>query len=172
MADAYIGEIRMFAGDYAPKDWAFCEGQLVSIQQNQALFSILGTMYGGDGKTNFALPDLRGRVPIQYGQGPGLSPRTQGVPGGSAAVTLLENQMPAHNHVPQGGGAADKTDPAGAVWGATGRSGTQLYDGTINVDMNPMALQQAGNSQQHNNMQPYLSCSFIICIRGYFPPRS
>lgn len=172
MADAFIGEIRMFAGNYPPYNWAFCNGAILPIQRYSTLFSILGTMYGGDGKTTFALPDFSGRVPIQYGQGPGLTLRDQGAAEGDVSVTLLDKEIPSHTHVPQGGGAATTADPAGAGWGSTGRTGTQLYTQAPNTQMHPNALQPTGGSSAHNNMQPYLATSFIICLNGEFPPRA
>jgi microcystin-dependent protein len=174
--DAYIGEIRIFGGNYAPAKWLFCEGQLLSIQQNTALFSILGTMYGGNGTVTFALPDLRGSAPIGQGQGPGLTARGVGEMGGSASVTLLQAEMPNHTHsamgAPQNG---DTPSPADAVWAqyATGRPPvtTPLYAQASDVTMAPAALNAAGKSQPHNNMQPYLPMRFIICMQGIFPPR-
>jgi len=172
MADSFIGEIRMFAGNFPPKGWAFCDGQLLPLQRYTALFAILGVQYGGDGKTTFALPDLRGRAPMHYGQGPGLTPRQQGASGGSSAVTVLSNEIPTHTHVPQSGGTGTSTDPSGKSWGATGRTGTNLYTDTPSVQMSPLALQPSGGTTPHNNMQPYTTCSFIISLEGVFPPRS
>ncbi|WP_127534131.1 phage tail protein [Paenibacillus kobensis] len=172
MADAFIGEIRMFAGNYPPNGWLFCDGSLLPIQRFTTLFSILGVMYGGDGKTTFALPNLTGRAPMHYGQGPGLTPRNQGAEDGSPSVTLNQSEIPAHVHVPQGGGSGNSVDPSGASWGGLGRTGTSLYADTPNVAMHPQAIQPTGGSVAHNNMQPYLACSFIICYNGEFPPRS
>lgn len=178
MADAYIGEIRMFAGNFPPKDWAFCDGSLLPIQRNTALFSILGTAYGGNGTTTFALPNLTGHVPIGAGAGPGLTQRYVGEEAGSETVTLLATEMPVHAHSPMGHPQKGTTnDPTGAVWGeysTTSHSGvtkTNLYSSSPNVQMAPQALGTAGNSQAHNNMQPYLSLNFIICMVGEFPPR-
>lgn len=171
MADAFVGEIRMFAGNFPPKGWAFCDGSLLPLQRYTALFSLLGVMYGGDGKVTFQLPNFSGRVPVQYGQGPGLTQRDQGGAEGDTSVTLQSTEIPAHTHVPQGGGAATTTDPEGAGWGSTGRTGTQLYTQAPNTQMHPNALQLTGGSASHNNMQPYLATSFIICIEGYFPQR-
>jgi microcystin-dependent protein len=175
--DAYIGEIRIFGGTYAPANWMFCEGQIMSIQQNTALFSILGTMYGGNGTVTFGLPDLRGSAPIGQGQGPGLTQRSVGEMGGSPTVTLLQSEMPNHTHAamgsPQNG---DTTSPANAVWAQYATGGrppvtTKLYAQTSDVTMAPTALNAAGKSQPHNNMQPYLAMRFIICVNGNFPPR-
>lgn len=169
--DPYIGEIRQFAGNFAPKDWALCNGQLLPISQNTALFSLLGTTYGGDGKTTFGLPNLCGKAPMQYGQGPGLTDRSPGEDGGSPAVTLLQTEIPAHTHSAMGGPKAATTAPDNAGWGAIDRLGTALYASTPNAQMHPMALGVAGGSQPHNNMQPFLGMNFIISLHGVFPPR-
>lgn len=177
MSDVFLGEIRIFAGNFAPKGWALCNGQLMAVNQNTALFSLLGVTYGGDGKTTFALPNLQGRAPMQPGQGPGLTARTLGQTSGSQTVTLLTTQMPAHNHVPMGdgnGGTAATGVATNNVWGSsTSRGGSLLYtDGLVNVAMSPYALGVAGSSQPHNNMQPYLGLNYIIALQGIFPPRS
>jgi microcystin-dependent protein len=171
--DAYLGEIRMFAGNFAPKDWAFCNGALLPISQNTALFSILGTTYGGDGGTNFALPDLQGRAPMHQGQGPGLSGRILGEVGGTSVVTLQVSEMPAHNHVPNcqsiNTGVAD---PTNAIWTATtGRFKSPAYSTTPNQAMSTQAIGVAGSSIPHKNMQPYQGMNFIIALQGVFPPR-
>jgi microcystin-dependent protein len=179
MSDPFIGEIRIFGGNFPPMGWALCQGQLLSIAQNTALFAILGTQYGGDGKTTFALPDLRGRVPISQGAGTGLTPRSMGEEGGSAYVTLLTSEMPAHNHtasaVPATGSS---TNPEGTVWAQTTGGGrgqpaaAPLYTANSpNTTMSPMALAPAGGSQPHNNMQPYVGMNYIIALQGIFPPR-
>lgn len=176
MSECFIGEIRMFAGNFAPKGWALCNGQLLPISQNTALFSLLGTMYGGDGKTNFALPDLRGRAPMQQGAGPGLTSRPQGQAGGSTTVTLLTTEMPAHTHVAQGSdGSASASGANGNVWAKpmVGRTPQPFYSSAApNVAMSPAALGVAGGSVPHNNMQPYLGVNYIIALQGYFPPRN
>jgi microcystin-dependent protein len=176
--DAYLGEIRAFGGDYAPANWAFCEGQLLPISANTALFSLLGVNYGGNGTTNFALPDLRGTVPIGQGQGPGLSPRVVGESGGSASVTLLANEMPAHNHLANGVTTGGTSNPPTnqVTWAQPNTGGrhpdpVNLYAPTANTAMSPTALEPAGSSQPHNNMQPFLALRFIICMKGIFPPR-
>jgi microcystin-dependent protein len=177
--DAYIGEIRAFCGDFAPVNWAFCEGQLLPISGNTALFSLLGVNYGGNGKTNFALPDLRGAVPIGQGQGPGLTARYVGEMGGSASVALLANEMPAHNHLANGvtTGGTSNAPTNNVTWAQANTGGREpdpvnLYAPTANTAMNAQALQPAGGSQPHNNMQPFLAVRFIICMNGIFPPRS
>lgn len=176
MADAYIGEIRVFAGNFAPKGWAFCNGQLMSIQQNTALFSILGVRYGGDGKTTFALPNLMGAAPMNQGQGAGLTERQVGQVVGAPTVTLLSTQIPAHTHAPAAiEGAGTSGDPENQLWSVavTGRSKVPepIYDATVNVAMNPQALGLTGGNQPHNNMQPFLVMNYIICLYGEFPPR-
>lgn len=176
MSDQFIGEIRIFGGNFAPKGWALCNGQLMAISQNTALFSLLGVYYGGDGKTTFALPNLMGRAPMQPGQGPGLTAHSLGETSGSQYVTLLTNQMPMHNHVPMadgGSGTAVSTTTEATVWGTpTSRGGSDLYaaDSAL-LQMSPYALQAAGGSQPHNNMQPYLAVSYIIALEGIFPQR-
>lgn len=177
MSDCFMGEIQIFAGNFAPRGWALCNGQLLSIQQNTALYSLLGVTYGGDGRSTFALPNLQGRAPMQPGQGPGLTSHTLGEVGGSQNVTLLTTQMPAHNHIPMGdgnGGTAATGVATNNVWGSrSSRSGDPIYtDSTVNVTMSPNALSAAGSSQPHNNMQPYLGLNYIIALQGIYPPRS
>lgn len=174
MSEPFIAEIRMFGGNYAPRGNAFCNGQVIAIAQNTALFSLLGTTYGGNGQTTFALPDLRGRMPIGTGQGPGLSPIVLGEVGGIENVTLLSTEMPAHTHVPQGASTGGTTpNPSNAVWSASvgGRTPPPLYTGAANLQtMDPAGI--AGGSQPHSNMQPYLAISFIIALQGIFPARN
>ncbi len=171
--EQFLGEIRIFCGNFPPRGWAFCDGSLMPLSQNTALFSILGTRYGGDGKTTFALPNMGGRTPIHQGAGPGLSDRTVGEAVGSETVTLLETEMPAHNHVPQSQTTADSIDPTGNIWAdvASGKGAVRLYSSAANVSMNIQAVQYAGNNQPHNNMQPYLGLNFIIALEGVFPAR-
>lgn len=178
MADAYIGEIRIFAGNFAPKGWALCDGQLMTIRQYTALFSILGVQYGGDGKNTFALPNLNGRVPIGQGAGPGLTPRTVGQAVGSQTVSLLASEMPAHTHTPMGNTQKGSTsEPADAVWaefsvgGRGGITPVNLFNPTPDTPMSPLALNASGGSQPHNNMQPFLAMNYIICLDGEFPVR-
>lgn len=175
--DPYVGEVRIFTGNYPPRGWADCNGQIMSVQQNQILFTVIGATYGGDGRTTFALPNLNGRVPMHQGTGPGLTPRQVGEQGGEAAVTLLENQMPAHSHTPQALDNQGKlSDPTGAVWTKTPKSVRPVLDTngfapTPTVPMSPLALSAAGGSQPHNNMQPYLPLRFIIALEGVYPPK-
>jgi len=175
MSDQFVAEIRIFAGNFAPTGWAFCQGQLLPISQNTALFSLIGTFYGGNGQSTFGLPDFRGRAPINQGQGPGLSQRTIGEMSGSESVTLIQSEIPAHNHLLQGTAAgADQTTPAGNFWAASnvGRTPPPLYSTTQNTTMAPSALTPAGGSLPHNNMHPFLTLNFIIALQGIFPPRS
>lgn len=169
MAQPYVGEIRMFAGNFAPAGWLFCEGQLIPIAENETLFQLIGTTYGGDGQENFAVPDLRGRVPIHFGTGPGLSTRVLAETGGVEQVTLTTNQLPSHTH---GFGAslsaATSNNSAGAVL-ATSPSVRVLT--TIGPDnqLNNAAILPTGGNQPHNNFQPYLCVNFIISQFGIFP---
>lgn len=171
-SEPFIGEVQWFAGNFAPRGWALCDGQLLSVASNSALFSILGTTYGGDGRTTFALPDVRGRVIIHQGQGPGLSNRYLGSKAGSESETLTANQMPAHSHTLQAsGGAATAITPTGNVLASPGR--TRLYDsGTANVNMDAAAITATGGSQAHNNMQPYTTLNCIIALQGIYPSRN
>lgn len=171
MANPYVGEIRMFGCNFAPQGWAFCDGRLLPITQNTALFSLLGTTYGGNGTSNFALPDLRGRVPVNWGQGPGLSDYVLGQAAGSETVTLTSGEMPQHSHqVAANNGSGTVTRPAGAV---PARTGTSNYaaapDGTA---MNAGMLSSAGGSLPHANLQPYLALNFCIALQGIYPSRN
>ncbi|WP_286926343.1 MULTISPECIES: phage tail protein [Lysinibacillus] len=174
MADPYLGEIRIFAGNYAPRDWALCDGRLLSIAQYNALFSIIGITYGGDGKTTFQLPDLRGRAPMHYGDGPGLTTRTFAQPIGTSTVTLNETQMPIHKHRVQGSSvvAGGINNPTNAIWGSELAISAKPY---VNVK-NPVAMKvdivkPQGGNQPHNNMQPFVAMNFIICLEGIFPQK-
>ena len=174
MTDPFLAEIRMFGGNFAPVGWALCNGQLMSISQNTALFSLLGTTYGGNGQTSFGLPNLMGTAPMQQGQGPGLSARYLGEIGGEPYVTLLTSEMAQHTHTVNAfDNNGDQNSPAGAVWGQVlvGRQGTPLYAPSPNVMMNPMTTTVTGGSQPHNNMPPYLTVTFIIALQGIFPQR-
>ena len=170
MADPFIGEIRIFAGNFAPRDWAFCDGRLLQISSNPALFSLLGTTYGGDGRTTFGLPDLRGRAPMHDGNGPGLTPRRLGQKGGTQTVTLNANQLPLHRHFLQASFEdGDSLDPANQNVG----TGNDMFAPAANLaDMDGAALPPAGGSQPHNNLQPFLTMNFIISLAGRFPSRS
>ena len=180
MADPFVAEIRIFPFNFPPKAWAFCDGQLLPISQNTALFALVGTSYGGDGKSTFALPDMRGNAPMHRGRGSGLSERFIGEQSGTETVTLLQSEIPVHNHlfntVP-----ADATtnDPNGALlaqgnWSFQGNGGpVAMYtvSNTNPATMGPQAITIAGGSLPHNNMQPYLTLSFCIALQGVFPVR-
>ena len=175
MSSPFVAEIRIFAGNFAPVGWATCDGQLMPIRQNTALFSLLGTMYGGDGKVTFALPNLQGSAPLQQGQGPGLSLYNQGQMGGAPAVTLLQSEMPSHTHIVNANsGGGNGVDPANGDCAVAGVArGTKMYtaDTTHNTSMSPLAISQVGGSLPHNNMMPYLGLTFAIALQGVFPPR-
>jgi microcystin-dependent protein len=170
MTAPFLGEIRMFGCNFAPRGWASCSGQVMSIQQNTALFSLLGTYYGGNGQTNFALPDLQGRAPMAFGNGPGLTGRSLGESGGSERVTLSANEMPSHSHTVTA--QTSRADRANAT-GAALASGTEpLYvAGLLDTGMHPQAVGPAGNSFAHNNLQPYLAVNFCIALQGIYPAR-
>jgi len=171
MSDPFVAEIRIFPFNFAPRGWAFCNGQLMAISQNTALFSLLGVTYGGDGRTTFALPHLQGSVPIQPGQGPGLSNYDLGETGGSETVTLLTSEMPAHSHALQASiGLAAGRDPTNAAM-ARSRGANAYGPATSLVTMSPQALAVAGGSQPHNNLQPYLTLNFCIALQGIYPSR-
>ena len=170
--EPFLGEVQWFAGTFAPRGWAFCDGQLLQISQFSALFSILGTTYGGDGRTTFGLPEVRGRTIIHQGQGPGLSSRRLGDKAGTESETLTANEMPNHTHTLRAsGGSATAVAPAGNVLASPGR--TRLYDSSgANTNMNVEAITSTGGSQPHNNMQPYNTLSCIIALQGIFPSRN
>lgn len=171
MADPFVAEIRIFPFNFAPKGWAWCDGQLLPLSQNTALFSLLGTTYGGDGKSNFALPDLQGRAPMHPGQGPGLSLHDLGESGGSETVTLLESEIPAHSHGMSVSSQLGLENTTTSQLFAMG-DGINLY-GPANsfTSMSNQALALAGSDQPHNNLQPYLTFYFCIALQGVFPPR-
>ena len=172
MSEPFIGQIMAFGGNFAPRSWALCDGQLLPISQNQALFSILGTTYGGDGRTSFGLPDLRGRVPIHAGNGPALSPRRLGERGGSENVNLTVSQLPPHNHqVHIVKAAGDRPSPNNKTLAATTPNNsysTAAADGTMRQDV----VGLTGGGQSHSAMQPFLAINFIIALQGTFPSRS
>jgi len=176
MADNFVGEIRVVPFNFAPKGWAFCAGQLMPISQNTALFSLLGTTYGGDGKSTFALPDLQGRVPVSAGQGAGLSLYDLGQQTGEETVTLLTTEIPAHNHSVQAAPTAARTnDPTQGFFAVPVVSGStrKLYSSAApDIALAPDAVTNAGGSQPHNNLQPYLGLNYIIALQGIFPSRS
>jgi len=175
MSNPFLAEIRIFTGNFAPKGWALCDGQLMSISQNTALFSLLGTTYGGDGKSNFALPNLQGSAPMQAGQGPGLSLRDLGETAGEQTVTLLQTEMPSHAHGVQCIATGGLSTPGPAnTWsgGLKGAPPAFAATGVNNVQMNPFALSVAGGNLPHNNMHPFLGLTFIIALQGVFPARS
>ena len=174
MADPFVAEIRIFPFNFAPKGWAFCNGQLLPISQNTALFSLLGTTYGGNGKSTFALPDLQGRAPMHPGQGPGLSLHDLGETGGSETVSLLESEIPSHSHTFLAAGAdiGDERIPIDRSFARTTGVGGNLYGAVASlVSMSANTLPPAGGDQPHNNMQPYLTLNFNIALQGVFPPR-
>jgi len=174
VADPFVAEIRIFPFNFAPKGWAWCNGQLLPLSQNTALFSLLGTTYGGNGKSNFALPDLQGRAPMHPGQGPGLSLHDLGETGGAETVSLLESEIPTHKHLvgaqntPLGG----VTSPAGNTLNRPASGNLYNIANPTPVAMAPEGLAPAGGDQPHNNMQPYLTFYFNIALQGVFPPRS
>jgi microcystin-dependent protein len=175
MADPFVAEIRIFPFNFAPNGWAWCDGQPLPLSQNTALFSLLGTTYGGNGKSNFALPDLQGNAPMFWGQGPGLSLYDLGQTGGSQTVTLLESEIPSHSHgLMAAAQIATSGVPSPSV--GLGRSrGMNLYQSNTTqnvVQMSPSALGPAGGSLPHNNMMPYLTFYFCIALQGVFPPRT
>lgn len=171
MADPYIGEIRMFAGNFAPVGWMFCEGQLLPISENEVLFALIGTTYGGDGQSTFGLPDLRGRLPVHQGTGPGLSTKVLGEVSGVETVTLSTNQIPAHTHgLAASTSAAETSQPTNNVFA---QSDSETYSGqTPNTALNNAALSNVGGSQPHDNLMPSLCVSFIISLYGIFPSQA
>jgi len=174
MADPFVAEIRIFPFNFAPRGWAFCDGQILPLSQNTALFSLLGTTYGGNGMSNFALPNLQGSAPMHTGQGPGLSLHDLGETGGSETVTLLQSEMPSHSH------SLNAAVPpallfAGSAQTALGRSvgGPAYQSSNVGlVQLDPQAVGPTGGDQPHNNMMPYLTLNFNIALQGVFPPRT
>jgi microcystin-dependent protein len=174
MSNQYIGEIRVVGFNFAPVGWAQCDGQLLPISQNTALFSLLGTFYGGNGTTNFALPNLQGCAPMNQGQGAGLSARDIGETGGETSVTLLTTQIPSHSHVAQNGAASDAGAPGPTtIFGGGGRGKDPAYaPAATAAAMSTQAVGATGGGQAHNNMPPYVTLNFIIALQGIFPARS
>ena len=173
MSDPFIAEIRIVTFNFAPRYWAQCNGQLLPLSQNTALFSLLGTMYGGDGKSTFALPDFRGRFPMHQGQSNTGTQYFQGQAGGSESVTLLQSEMPAHTHMvtPGVAGSTPTAEPANAGLG-TSPARPWAASGTAGAMMSPAGVSVAGGDQPHNNMPPYLALNFVIALQGIFPPRN
>lgn len=175
MSEPFVAEIRIFAGNFAPRGWAFCDGQLLPVSQNTALFSLIGTTYGGDGRSTTALPNMQGRAPMHPGRGPGLTDRRLGQRGGVESETLSEAQMPNHNHTLrctlENGEQGSLTNQVSL---ARSRGGTLYQTDTTNnlVDMDSRSLPNTGGSQAHNNMQPFLTMNFIIALVGLYPSRS
>lgn len=177
MADPFLGEIRMFGGTFAPRNWAFCNGQLLAISEYDALYSLIGTTYGGDGRTNFALPDMRGRIPVSMGQFPGSQHNYPlGQRAGSEEVTLTIDNMPAHTHSVMGNDSSgDAQGPTQAVFGPTTGSDPDLFvygEPSELKGLNQSVLEKAGGSAPVSNMQPYLCINFIMALLGTYPPRS
>jgi microcystin-dependent protein len=177
MSTPFLAEIKMFAGNFNPRGYALCNGQIMSISQNTALFSLLGTQYGGNGTSTFALPNLQSRAPMHRGTGPGLTDRVIGEEAGEESVTLLTSEMPSHTHIPMASSAAgNAVSPAAATWASSSgdRSPPPFYQSasTPGVNMNPVAVGINGSSQPHNNMQPFLVINFIIALQGIFPARN
>ena len=170
MADPFVAEIRIFPFNFAPRGWAWCDGQLLPLSQNTALFSLLGTTYGGNGKSNFALPDLQGRAPMHPGQGPGLSLHDLGETGGAETVSLLESEIPSHSHGMRASNEdGNSRNPGNNYVGI----GNNIFAAPQNLGfMAPEALAPAGGDQPHNNLQPYLTFYFCIALQGVFPPRT
>lgn len=162
----------MFAGNFAPRGWAFCDGQLLAVSQNDALFSLLGTIYGGDGRTTFGLPDLRGRIPIHAGDGPGLSPRRLGAKGGSEQMALTVNQLPSHTHEPFQASTdrGNEANPGGNVLGESPQISMYIEDPS-SVSLDAPSITNVGGSQSHTNLMPFLCVHFIIALFGIYPSR-
>lgn len=168
MGSPYVGEIRMFAGNFAPAGWMFCDGSLLPISDYDTLFNLIGTTYGGDGQSTFALPDLRGRVPVHMGTGAGLSTRVIGEMGGVEMVTLTTQQIPIHSHVPRAvSGNGNQTTPQNGVW--AGAATSRYSSNAPNLPMKTSLVGSSGSSQPHDNLMPYVAISFIISLFGIFP---
>jgi microcystin-dependent protein len=176
MEDAYIGTVFPWAGNYAPRGWAFCDGSILSIQEQTTLFAVIGNIYGGDGYTNFALPNLKGRAAVGSGYGPGLNPKIPGQIGGYERVTLNESQIPAHYHGSSGSikgkEEADNGDPSGNYIAG---NGSTIFGSSADLNMNPSSvevnIEPSGGNNGHDNMPPYLAINYIICLDGVFPSR-
>ncbi|XEC95621.1 phage tail protein [Paenibacillus tarimensis] len=172
MSDQFIGEIRMFGGGYAPQGWALCDGSILPVSGNEALFSLIGTTYGGDGQSNFALPDLRGRIPVHAGTNPATQTNySLAQSGGTETVTLTADQLPVHTHVAAANSTgSEEKNPEGMFWGT---SNIRPYStGEVNGTMNSAAIAPAGQNQPHDNMMPTLTVNFIIALDGIYPSQS
>lgn len=173
MPDPYLGEIKTFAGNFAPAGWALCQGQLLSIAENDALFSLIGTTYGGDGVSTFALPSLASRIPLHQGTGPGLSPKVTGELGGSETVTLTTGQLAAHNHTAVcSNTTGNSASPINSYWSTDPGSNTGAYSTASSSTMAATAIGNTGGGQPHNNVQPYLVINYIIALEGIYPSRN
>ena len=172
MSEPFVGEIRMFAGNFAPRGWALCDGQLLAVSQNDALFSLFGTIYGGDGRTTFSLPDMRGRFPMHVGSGPGLFSRNLGQKSGNETVTLTSQQVASHSHpVRYFNGQADSKNPAGNMFATSATGDWQYSDGTTNATLHQSSIGNTGGSQNHANIPPFLCIHFIVALFGIYPSR-
>ena len=169
--DPYVGEIRLFSGNYVPPDWAACNGQLLAVQQYQVLFAVIGNMYGGDGVKTFAVPNLSAQVPLGAGAGPGLTPRTVTQKGGTPTVMLTAAQTPVHSHPVACGVAAPATTPTANVWANSARTAPVAYGQNIDSTMAPQGVGAVGGNMPHNNVQPYLALTFMIALQGIFPSK-
>ncbi len=174
MSEPFVGEVRMFAGNFAPRGWAFCDGQLLAVSQNDALFSLLGTIYGGDGRTTFGLPDMRGRLALHAGHGPGLTDRRLGAKGGTETETLTVNQLPSHNHeVSAANSSGSSSNPTGSL--ARDMAGSNLYVQSLSAnrtELSSNALNNIGGSRSHTNVMPYLCIHYIMALVGIYPSRN
>ncbi|NND33138.1 MAG: phage tail protein [Saprospiraceae bacterium] len=172
MSEPFVGEIRMFAGNFAPRGWAFCDGQLLAVSQNDALFSLLGTIYGGDGRTTFGLPDLRGRIPIHAGTGPGLSERRLGAKAGSEDETLTVNQLPSHSHdLRVTSDLANSPNPGSNVIAKSTTIDAFISNEMVDQNLNTAAMDNSGGSRSHINLMPFICINFIISLFGIYPSR-
>jgi microcystin-dependent protein len=171
MSQPFIGQLKMFGGNFAPRGYALCNGQLLAISQNDVLFALIGTTYGGDGQNTFALPDLRGRIPLHMGQGAGLSNRIIGEMSGTETVTVITNQLPGHTHNAMGqSGNGNQSSPAGGVWAAS--SLNEYSNAAANTTMAAAAIGLAGGNQSHANVMPFQCVNFIIALEGIFPTQN
>lgn len=173
MSEPFVGEVRMFAGNFAPRGWAFCDGQLLAVSQNDALFSLLGTIYGGDGRTTFGLPDIRGRIPLHAGSGPGLSPRRLGAKSGAEKETLTVNQLPSHSHSLTGNSAdASQTNPSNNALAKSNPAAGMYTTSSATVSLSSNAVSSIGGSRSHTNLMPFVCINYIIALFGIYPSRN